>query len=217
MTPSMLVHSVNIGRPQIVLAPGRQYSSAIGRRPVPGPVELTTIGFAGDRVSDEKVHGGPDMAACCYPLEHYAWWNERLGRELAIPSFGENLTTSGLLETEVCIGDTYRIGTATVQVSQPRGPCFKLAHQLGAAEAISWIHENGFSGFYLRVIESGVIRPGDEIQAISRPNPDFPVRLLLRLKHDKAAAAPHAARLTRIPELSGRWRDFFADVSTGAA
>src|ERR1051325_11063003 len=107
----MRVVSLNIGRPQLRLKEGRPYSTAINRRPVDGPVELTATGFVDDRVSDSKNHGGPDKAVCCYPVEHYAYWRERLAAEMPLPSFGENFTTEGLLEEDVCIGDTFDVGT----------------------------------------------------------------------------------------------------------
>lgn len=212
----MHVHLVNIGRPQIILVAGRQYSSAIRRRPVEGAAELTLLGFAGDRVSDENVHGGPDKAVCCYPFEHYAWWRDTLGRTLAVPSFGENLTTVDMLETQVCIGDVFRIGTAEVQVTQPRMPCFKLANNLADPRAIVRIHENGFSGFYLRVLTTGAVKGADPIERIAHPHPDLTVHLLLSLRNDRNAAMPSAGRLARLPELSISWREYFERLAAGA-
>lgn len=215
MTTPVHLHSVSIGRPQIVLRGGQQYSTAINRRPVEGPIELTPLGLVGDRVSDDAVHGGPDKAVCCYPLEHYAFLGCELGTELVPPSFGENLTTVGLLEIEVCIGDVYRIGSATVQVSQPRGPCRKLADKLGSPRTIPLIHETGYSGFYFRVLEGGMIGSGDSVVLQERRHEDLAVAKLLRLKHEKTIDAALAARLAALPELARSMREAFAKKRFG--
>lgn len=205
----MRVHAISIGRPQIVLRGGRQYSTAINRRPVEGPIELMTLGLVGDRVSDDTVHGGPDKAVCCYPHEHYAFWKDQLGAEPEIPAFGENFTTVGLLEHEVCVGDVFRIGPATVQVSQPRGPCFKLAHKLNYPNTISAIHETGYSGFYFRVLAGGTVRAGDDIVLQERRHSDLTVARLLHLKQASTIDAELAARLAALPELAQSMRESF--------
>ncbi len=202
----MHVVSVNVGRPMLVVRDGRTYSTAINRRPSAGPVELGPEGFAGDRVSDLKHHGGPDKAACVYPFDHYDYWTGRLGRELAVPSFGENLTTQGLLETEVCIGDTFRIGAATVQVTQPRQPCFKLAGKHAEPRLIRWINEIGYCGFYVRTLAPGAIGPGDAIELLARPAPDMPVARALRIMLDKAAPREEVEALLAVEALSQAWR-----------
>lgn len=212
----MHVHSVNIGRPQIILVAGRQYSSSIRRRPAEGAADLTPLGFAGDRVSDENAHGGPDKAVCCYPFEHYAWWQHVLDRPLDVPAFGENLTTVGMLEAQVCIGDVFRIGTAVLQVTQPRIPCFKLANNIADPRAVARIHENGFCGFYFRVLTTGAIKEHVLIERISNPYPDLTIHLLLTLRNDRIAAMPYAERLTQLPELSTSWRNHFERLAAGA-
>jgi MOSC domain-containing protein YiiM len=168
---TMRLACVSVGRPHVIMRGGRQYSSAINRRPVEGPIELTTAGLVGDRVSDLKYHGSPDQAVCCYPLEHYDYWRTKLGAAMPVPSFGENFTTEGLLETAVCVGDVYRIGGAVVQVSRPREPCFKLANKHGQPSLPRWIRETGYTGFYCRVLEPGVIQSGDAITLLDRPHP----------------------------------------------
>lgn len=132
--------SLNVGRPQIVLRDGRQYSTAINRHRATSRVALGPEGLDGDRVADRNVHGGPDKAVCCYSREHYPYFSELLGHELAVPAFGENFTTAGLLESEVCVGDTYRVGSAVVQITQPRQPCFKLANKHRQPQIIEWIY-----------------------------------------------------------------------------
>ena len=205
----MRIVSVNTGRPQLVAKGGRTYSTSINRRPVTGSVQLTAEGFEYDRVSDRSVHGGPDKAICCYSHEHYPFWEERLGHDMPIPSFGENLTTEGLLETDVCIGDTYRIGTATVQVSQPRQPCAKLAGKHNEPRIIPWIWEEGYSGFYLRVLETGAIATGDAVKLIARPHSDLTILRILRLKRGDGLTKEIQTRLSDLPELANSWREAF--------
>ena len=116
--------SLNVGQPQLVLRGGRRYSTAINKQPVDGSLNLENTGLEGDRQADAANHGGSDKAVCCYPHEHYEYFASRLEvASLAIPSFGENFTTSGLLEDQVCIGDTFEVGDAVVQISQRRDPC----------------------------------------------------------------------------------------------
>ncbi|HKQ47350.1 MAG TPA: MOSC domain-containing protein [Phycisphaerae bacterium] len=205
----MQIVSVNIGRPQLVARGGRTYSTSINRHPVTGPVHVTLEGFENDRVSDRSVHGGPDKAICCYSHEHYPFWQERLRHEMPVPSFGENLTTDGMLETDICIGDTYRIGSATVQVSQPRQPCAKLAGKHEEPRMIPWVWEEGFSGFYFRVLDTGAIGAGDAVELVSRPHPDLSIVRMLRLKRDVQLSDDLRERLVNLPELAASWRDAF--------
>lgn len=205
----MRVVSLNIGRPQIVMCGGQQYSTAINRRSVDGPLEATPLGFVGDRVSNEKVHGGPDKAVCCYPHEHYAHWSPILGRELEVPSFGENLTTQGMLESDVCIGDVFRVGGAEMQVSQPRLPCSKLAGKLSEQRIIKWILENQFSGFYFRVLKPGAVQAGDPVERISHPHPDLSIARMVQLKSQPAPDPGLCGRLAALSDLSESWREHF--------
>lgn len=202
----MKVISVNVGRPQIVMKGERQYSSAINRRPVNGPLELTADGFVGDRVSDLRWHGGPDKAACIYPFDHYAFWEERLGRELPVPSFGENLTTEGLLEAQVCIGDTLRFGRALTQVTQPRQPCFKLANKLDESRMIKWINERGWTGLYVRTLKPGMVAAGDAIELLDRPRPHMTIARAMQIMLDKKGSPDDMQELLSVPELSDAWR-----------
>jgi MOSC domain-containing protein YiiM len=199
----MRIVSLNLGRPRIVVRAGRQYSTAIDRRPVDGPVELTPEGFVGDRVADNRWHGGPDKAICCYPHEHYAHWSRELGVKLEIPSFGENFTTQGLLEREVCIGDRFRVGDAVLQVTQPRQPCWKLAGKHNQPALVKWIVAKGFTGFYLR---AAPIAAGRTIELLERPHPEMPVDRAMWIM---AGIAPPEGRaeLAALPELSQDWRE----------
>jgi MOSC domain-containing protein YiiM len=196
------IRSVNTGRPQIMVRGERRISSAINRKPRFGAVLLTNAGFEADSVSDQSVHGGPDKAACCYPFEHYAYFAALLARELAIPSFGENLTTEGLFETQVCIGDIFRIGSAIVQVTQPRSPCTKLAMKNNEPRLPEWVLQSGFTGWYFRVLEAGTIVAGDECELLVRPHASLTVA---HVKEHALSASGDTDALREIaaaPELS---------------
>lgn len=213
----MQIFSLNVGRPQIVVSHGRQYSTAINRRPIEGRIALGVEGPAGDRVSDRNVHGGPDKAVCCYSREHYPYFAAKLGRELGVPSFGENFTTEGMLETSVCLGDRYRIGSAIVQVTQPRQPCSKLARKHDEPRMIEWVNERAFCGFYFRVLELGEVGAGDRFELIDRPQPDFSIERMMRIRLGDEGGEAEARRLAGAAELSESWRAYFQSVLEGEA
>lgn len=202
--------SVNAGRPRIVVKNGRQYSTSINKSRVRGRVAVTETGVAGDRQADASVHGGADLAVCVYPHEHYRYFANRLGLpELAVPSFGENFTTTGLVETDVRIGDVFTVGGARVQVTQPREPCFKLAGKHGRKEMIAWILETGFCGFYLRVLGEGEVGAGDELNRVEHHADSPTIADALRIMAVPGATVTDAAvrALIAAPGLSPRWHD----------
>jgi len=158
------VYSVNVAEPTVLQTAHGLVPSGIHKLPVTGPVMLRTLNFDGDRQADLTVHGGPDKAAYCYAHEHYAWWAAELGRAAGEPGwFGENLTLTGLLEGAVRLGDVYRVGSARVQVSQPRTPCFKLAAKMGVRGFERRFMLSGRSGWYVRVLAEGLIAAGDAL------------------------------------------------------
>ena len=202
----MDVVSLNVGRPRLVVHAGRSYSTAINKSPVNGPRWLGTEGFAGDKVADRRYHGGPEQAACIYAQEHYAAVAEYLGATLATPSFGENLTTRGLLEHEVAIGDTWSNSSATVQVFKPRQPCVKLARKHDRPELVPWIIEHLACGFYVRVLEEGQVPAGDSITLLERPHRDLTVAQCLRAMFHEDAEPPLRRAFAACQELSANWR-----------
>lgn len=180
----------------------RHVSSAFVKRPIAGTVMAKQLGLVGDQQADLRVHGGPDKAIYCYPVEHYVkWLEERPSNEaLLVPGgFGENLTTRGLDEDLVCIGDVLRISGVTAQVTQPRQPCFKLGLRFEDPKILRDMLRSGRSGWYLRVLEVGLVKAGVSITVIGRPNPTWSVA---RLNH---LLGPHAAveELAELAELSG--------------
>ena len=161
----MKLISVNVGKPRRVNYDGRVITTAIFKNPVQGEVRVEPLNLAGDKQADLRVHGGPRKAVYAYPSEHYEYWrNELPGVDLGWGGFGENLTTEGLLETDLRTGDRLVIGTAEFAVTNPRYPCSKLGVRFGRADIIRRFAKSGRSGFYLAVTRPGVIESGDEIK-----------------------------------------------------
>ena len=152
-------------------------ASAINKQPVstlasPTLVEITRLGVLGDEQADPSVHGGIEKAIYVYPIEHYPFWNELLSREtkksvdLPLGAFGENFTIEGLLETEIFVGDEIQIGNLQFTVVKLREPCFKFNAKMGYKGAAKAMLQSGFSGWYLRVNQTGVLSAGAEIQVL---------------------------------------------------
>lgn len=164
----MRIISVNVGLPRRIMHHDREVVTSIFKSPVAGPVMLRRLNLDGDRQSDLSVHGGRNKAVYAYPLEHYDYWYEQLPEtELVRGNFGENLTTEGLREQEACIGDVYRIGAATVKVTQPRMPCYKLGIRFGRDDMVKRFLVSGRSGIYFSVVEEGLVDAGDTIEKIT--------------------------------------------------
>lgn len=168
----MLV-SVNVGLPAPLDTAKGRVLSAIAKRAANGRVAVRRLGLEGDGQADLAVHGGPEQAVYAYPHEHYAAWVAELGTPtdgegFPCGAFGENLTVEGVLETEVRIGDTFRAGTALLQVTKPRSPCFKLAATMGRPDFAKRFLASGRTGFYLRVIAEGEAGAGDAFVLVSR-------------------------------------------------
>lgn len=176
----MKVLHVNRAEPKTVLINGKDVLTGIYKEPVQGPVWVHKLGMVGDGQADLTVHGGPFQALYAYPVEHYAHWENELGVESFPPgTFGENLTLEGLLETNVCIGDEFRIGTLVVQVTSPRIPCFKFGDKVSKPDILKPFLQSGYSGFYLRIIDEGTVSAGAEIEVLSRDSRRVTVRTLL--------------------------------------
>lgn len=164
----MRIVSLNIGQVSTLDHGGKPVPSAFAKQPSVDRLELTLEGFVGDHQADRKNHGGPDKAVCVFAHEHYERFGALVGSPLGAAAFGENLTTSGLLESEVCVGDVYTVGSATVQVSQPRQPCYKMGARHGEPSLPDWVRDSGLTGFYFRVLVSGGVQVGDEFSLVSR-------------------------------------------------
>jgi MOSC domain-containing protein YiiM len=207
--------SLNVGLPRLLAYRGKYVRSGFIKTPVSGSLRLGETGLVGDGQADLKYHGGTEKAVCVYPLEHYPYWEQRLDRPLDYGAFGENFSTEGLLEAEVCIGDVYWIGTAMVQVSQPRQPCFKLAARHGVRDLALWVQQTGFTGFYFRCLEPGEVRAGDEIVLLERHAPEASVAEANRVMHRDKQDRRAIERLLGVSELSHSWRRTFEKRLSG--
>ena len=164
----MRVVSVNVGLPKTVTLLGRSVRTGFLKEPVSGAIPLSRLGLEGDGQADPRYHGGPTKAVYLYPFEHYAYWSAALSRpDLAPGAFGENLTTEGLLESEVRIDDVFAIGSAKLRVTQPRTPCAKLGLRMGSMRFVKVFAAAGRPGFYLSVVEEGHVEAGDTIVLVS--------------------------------------------------
>jgi len=168
MTHDGEVLAVSAGQPKTIEVDGELVRTAIWKVPRDGPVRLTRLGFDGDGQADREVHGGPTRAAYAYPIEHYAHWEPRLGGgPFPFGQFGENLTTRGFTEQDVHLGDVFVVGRARIQVTTPRGPCFKLGLRTGDPTIVKPFLESGLLGFYMRVLEEGMVEAGDPIALVA--------------------------------------------------
>lgn len=186
--------------------------SAIVKAPRLGAVVVKRLGLDGDEQADTVHHGGVDMAVHHYPRDHYAWWAERMPDQAllgAAGAFGENISTTGLDENTACIGDRYRLGTALVEISQGRKPCWKPAHRLGRPALVAEIVKTGRSGWYYRVIEPGVVAVGDALTLERRPHPEWTVARVFGLIVGGAGKSDPASlkALSGLKLLSAEWRE----------
>lgn len=205
----MTVDALLVGAPMPFR--GDDYS-AIAKRPVAGPVRITWDGLAGDAVADRIHHGGWDKAIHLYPQNHYDWWRARKPDmpHLDEPgAFGENIASRGLTEADICLGDRFTLGSAIVEVSHGRQPCWKLDHRFGARDTMAIIIKTGRAGLYFRVIREGEAEAGTRMTLLDRPLPDWDMarvfRLLIGGGHRSEREAVRA--LAGMPVLAEAWRD----------
>ena len=202
----MTVVSVNVSGPKRVQVREGTVLTSIFKSPVEGRVAVRRHNIAGDRQSDLTVHGGPYKAVYSYPEEHYSYWTEQLpGMELTPGIFGENLTTRGLTEDEVSIGDQFRVGSALLQAAQPRMPCFKLGIRFGRPDMVKRFWLSGRSGIYFSVIEEGDLAAGDSIERTMHVADGISVADVVRLYRGDHNDRELLARALRAP-LFGGWK-----------
>ncbi len=206
----MRLVSINVGRPRDVEWRGKTVRTSIFKDPVAGPVQVHKLNLAGDEQSDLSVHGGVDKAVYAYPSEHYAYWREQLpGMEFPWGAFGENLTTEGLSEESLRIGDRLKIGSGEFVVTQPRLPCFKLGVRFGRPDMVKRFLKSGRSGFYLAVLREGTISSEDPIQLLSEAQPGVTVAEISRLYTEDEGEQDLLRRAVEVAALPESWRDYF--------
>lgn len=190
--------------------------SGIAKRPRVGALWLGREGLAGDEQGDRVYHGGPDKALHHYAAEHYAQWRDRFP-DSAVPleagAFGENVSTAGMTEQSVHIGDVYRAGETLLQVTQGRQPCFKLNLRLGRPDAALVMQISGRTGWYYRVLREGWLAAGDGLELVERPHPAWPLARLIEALYPADLGLPALreewVKAAGLPELAERWRQTF--------
>lgn len=206
----MKLVSVNVGLPQEVIWKGKTVTTGIFKEPVEERVKVRFLNLDGDRQADLTVHGGLDKAIYVYPVEHYEYWRGELPEmELPWGMFGENLTTVGLLEDSVNIGDRFRIGTAEVMVTQPRMPCYKLGIKFGRANMVKQFLDSRLTGFYFSVLQEGEVGVGDAMELISRDENNVTVADITRLYVRQSDDLQMLHRAAQVKALPDGWRDYF--------
>lgn len=203
----MRLVSVNVSLPKRVEFRGQTVSTSIFKEPVEGRVFVRRLSLEGDWQADLRFHGGQNKAVYAYPLEHYAWWSQELGRDDLRPGqFGENLTLAGLTEDTVHLGDVFGIGGARLQVTQPRYPCFKLGIKMGDPLFPKRFLASGRTGFYLRVSQEGELGAGDAVELLEKAD-SLTVRELWHLVLVDKGNIERAKMALRCQTLSREWRE----------
>lgn len=190
---------------------GTDRYSAIEKQRAGAPVWLGHDGLDGDRVADRRFHGGPDRSLCHYPAEHYSHWRRyfRHLQRIAPASFGENLSTQGLDEAHVCIGDRFALGEAIIEVSQPRSPCIKLDRHHDTRGLSRQLGHSGRTGWLYRTLEPGLVEPGALLRLLDRPFPGASVLRVWRGFHDQNSSEAELSELMQIPALASEYRRHF--------
>lgn len=199
------VASIQVGR-VAPLGPDA-VSSAFIKRAVTGSVTVGPLGFDGDAQADLTVHGGPEKAVYGYAADHYPAWASdfpTLAARFQPGSMGENLTITDMREDDICVGDVHGIGTALLQICQPRQPCFKLALAMGEPRLGKAMVRNGRSGWYFRVLRGGTMTADDEIRLVERPNPDFAFSRLVTIVNLGGASAAEMRAMAEMPGIASR-------------
>jgi MOSC domain-containing protein YiiM len=190
--PGAELRAVNVGAVRVVRLGERSIETAIWKHPVPGRVAVRGVNLDGDDQADRGVHGGPDKAIYAYALEDTRWWEDALGTELGPGAFGENLTVGGIDVTHARVGERWALGSALLEVRQPRLPCFKLGLRMDDPGFPRRFAEAGRPGAYLAIVEPGEVGAGDAIEVVHRPDHGVTVGLL---------AHAYLRDRSRLPEL----------------
>ena len=189
---AILLKKIFVGKPKTVgekdasNVMDREWTSAIFKEPVTGPVWVGKTGLTGDGQADTEHHGGPEKAVFAYSIENYSYWQKELGlSEIASGGMGENLVMEHVLEDGISIGDTFQIGEAVVQVSQPRQPCWKPARRFRVKTLALLLQNTGRTGWYFRVLKEGHVEEGQTFTLIDRPCPQWTIQKCNEIIHAK--------------------------------
>jgi len=206
----MKVISVHAGRPREIFHEGRVIRSGIFKEPVAGRVRVSALNLAGDEQADLTVHGGPSKAIYVYPSEHYEFWRKELP-EMNLPwgMFGENLTTEGLLENQLNVGDRLCAGSVELMVTEPRLPCYKLGVKFGRDDIVKRFLRSRRTGFYCAVLREGELGAGDPIDWLARDDHSVTVADITRLYAFDRKDAAGMRRAVDAKALPESWRSHF--------
>ena len=208
------LRSVNVADFRLLQLRGRSVKTGIFKLPVDGPVHAGPEGLEGDHIADRRFHGGLDKALYAYSVEDYEWWARELEREWEPGLFGENLTVAEVDPSHAEIGERWRIGSALIEVSEPREPCAKLAAKLGERLFVKRFARALRLGAYMRVIEPGELLAGDTIEVVERPGHGVTTEVLGRVLFGESSLAEHALQA---PALSAPWRELIEQRAERAA
>ncbi len=210
MQSDMKLVSVSVGLPRVVMSDGDAVSTGIFKEPVAGRVALRTLNLDGDRQADLSVHGGPSKAVYVYPSEHYVYWKRELP-ETKLPwgMFGENFTTAGLFETELNIGDKFRVGSAIVMATEPRMPCYKLGIRFGRSDIVKRFLASGRTGCYFAVLQEGEVGGDDAIELIERSKDNLRVSDVTALYTHEKRNVGLLRRAIEVATLPESWKEYF--------
>ena len=182
--------------------------SAIVKTARTGGVAVGVLGLDGDEQADLAVHGGPEKAVYAYAASHFPDWAAKFpALNFTGGAMGENLTIAGMTEADICVGDVHAIGTALLQVCQPRQPCFKFSLRHGNNRLPKAMVKSGQSGWYYRVLQTGALAAGDNVMLHERPNPDFAFTRLVEIIYHAKATGEEIARMAEMPGLASQWRE----------
>lgn len=207
--------SLNIGLPKEVTYGGKVIHTGINKKQVKEPVYLSFVKFNGDGQADLVHHGGVDKAVCVYTGDHYPYWEKELNQDLVYGAFGENITVSSMSEEDVCIGDTFELGQAIVQVTQPRQPCFKLAKKYNIPKLPLYFQETGYTGFYFRVLKEGWVSSVDTLKRLQSDPKGVSVAFANRIMHKEKQNIEGVKRILEVNALSNSWRKSFEKRISG--
>jgi ferredoxin-NADP reductase/MOSC domain-containing protein YiiM len=199
--------SINVGLPRDIAWQGRTVHTAVWKAPVEGPRMVRRLNIDGDGQGDLAGHGGEHRAVFVYQIDSYRFWQDHLGRsDFGYGQFGENFTVDGLSDTDVCIGDRYRIGGALFEVTQPRVTCYRVGIRMNEPDMAALLVKHGRPGFYFRVLSEGEVKAGDEITPIAAAPERMSVSEINALLYTPGHRPDRLERALRIPALSAGWR-----------
>lgn len=205
--PDARIASLHLGQPRDYIdAEGKTWRTAIAKEAVEGPVQIVELGPVGDAVADIRHHGGLHQAVMVYSRAHHPYWQAGLGLDISPGGLGENLSVEGLDDESVCVGDIFEVGSASLQVSQPRQPCNTLARYWRCPALLPAIWETARSGWYFRVLEEGEVTRGDVLKLLERSHPGWSSARVLRAFRDAATRPDEALKASALSQLTPAWQ-----------